>query len=163
MATPALWDPASYVLSPIKRGYRVAETYCRGLFARLPAGAHVWDDDGDGDFPIRYYYRLIRGEGNGFVLHSIFSYDRGANAQNDADEMRRVLETGQPVFVSSLLPPVREALARLFNAFDPAVSLATLRQASPAALRGACRKLSVLDFPLDDAGSVRIYRIERKE
>ena len=163
MATPALWDPASYVLLPIKRGYRVAETYCRGLFARLPAGAHLWDDDGNGDFVIRYYYRLIRGEGYNFVLHSMFSYDRGAAAQNDADEMRRVLESGQPVYVSSLLPPAREVLAQLFHAYDPGVSVETLRKASPEALRGACRSLSVSDFPLDDAGSVRIYRIDRKE
>ncbi len=68
-----LFDPAVYIMNPVRTGYREAERYCTSLMNRLPAGSHFWDNDSRADYPLRYYYQEVLGRDLGFTLHSQFS------------------------------------------------------------------------------------------
>lgn len=157
-----LFDPAVYLLNPVRPGYREAERYCTGLMDRLPPGSHFWDNDSRADYPLRYYYREVLGRDLGFTLHSQFSLSvTTESSRGEAVDMLRALREESPVFVSTLGFAERHVLEQLWLLLDadaspdlvPALSTAEFRAGAPFSLE---------EVPVDPDRSWVVYRVGLK-
>ncbi len=125
--TRGTFDAVEFVARPERRRYDKVERYVRRLFAILPHGAHLLNSDGRADYPLRYYYRDIRGERRDITYHPVFipRLDE-AEAGRIATRLRRHLETGEPVYTASVEYPEKAVLDQLYRLYDPSKSAAAL-------------------------------------
>jgi transmembrane protein TMEM260 (protein O-mannosyltransferase) len=110
-----LWDPATYLANPNKRHYDDVARIADAVFTKVPTGAHVYDDDGKGDYPIHLYYQNVLNRRPDIHFHSIFGPtldDRSAAAT--AQEMAANLDRGESVYISSPYWPERPVLDQLY-------------------------------------------------
>lgn len=110
-----LWDPSTYFANPNKRRYDDVERISRAVFEKLPQGAHLYDDDGKGFYPLALYYQAVLKERPDIRHHVIFGPELNNEvAARVAQEMADNLERGESVFVSSPYWPERPALNQLY-------------------------------------------------
>jgi hypothetical protein len=154
-----LWDPAVYVMNPVRPGYREAERYCLGLMRILPRGTDFWDNDTRADYPLRYYYQEVLGRNLGFELHSQFSLSvTEESARQDARDMLHAMRTGRAVVVSTLGFPMREVLNQLWLLLEPSAVAGEVRGLSAAEFRRRA-PFSVADVPVDPGRPWVVHRL----
>jgi hypothetical protein len=155
-----VWDPARYLMNPARAGYREVVELCGGVLGRLPPGAHYWDDDGKGGYPLHYYYQGLRGERPDVSLHLLLAWhvdEQSASAE--AEVMRSTLDRGGQVFVSTIEWPERELVIQLSQAMHGKVDATSLRRMGTAEFMRSIPGLTVTAVPLGTRPGLAIYRI----
>ncbi len=110
-----LWDASLYFANPNKRHYDTVKKISDVLFEQLPGGAHLFDDDGKGDYPFRLYYQEVLDRRPDLHLHAVFGPTLDdAEAERHATEIKRLLDGHEKVFVSSPFWPERPILNHLY-------------------------------------------------
>lgn len=156
------WDPAEYVFDPIKLDYREADRFAQGWAARIPEGAHYWDDESKTLYPLRFYYQRERGLRTDVTMHTIFSVMmQEPTALLHARDIQYHLDHGDPVFVSSLGEPEREILNQLYHLEAPDTPLSTIRSLTTRQLVISFPRTHISEYPLGVSGMPSPYRLER--
>jgi len=154
------WDPAEYVFNPVKRNYTAVERFANGWMARIPPGAHYWDDESKAAYPLQFYYQSIRRERTDVTIHAVFGIMMTeTQAQYHAREIQRHLSRGDPVFISSLAEPEREILNQLYHLENPEMPLVQIRALGEEELVATFPNISIRDFPLGVNGMPDIFRL----
>jgi putative flippase GtrA len=157
------WDPAEYVFNPIKRNYRAVEELAAGFAARMPAGAHYWDDESKAAYPLRFYYQDVRNVRPDVRIHIVFGIlMRDADAQRHAREIAASLGAGEPVFISALVEPEREILNQLFLIQSPTTPIEVIRSKAAEELCHTFPRIEIRRFPLDETGRFSIYELRNR-
>jgi hypothetical protein len=113
-----VWEPARYFANPNKHGYDAADHAADRVFERLPPGAHLFDDDGKGYYPLGLYHQRVLNRRRDIVFHQIFGpFLSHAEIESHARDLRSLLARGQSVFISSPYWPERPVLNRLYEMF----------------------------------------------
>ena len=110
-----LWDPRDYFGNPNKRNFRRAEEIADALFAKLPRGAYLIDDDGKGYYPVCLYYQEVKRRRPDLRCMQLFGpFITPEKAARTADEVVQLLNGGHAVFISSPYWPERLVLNALY-------------------------------------------------
>ncbi len=161
--TAGFWDPAEYVFNPIKRNYRAVDRFAAGFVARMPAGAHYWDDESKAAYPLRFYYQDVKNLRPDVRIHIVFGLlMRDADARRHARDIAACLSRDEPVFVSALVEPEREILNQLFVLRSPKTPIGTVRSMSAEQLCRLFPGIEIRRFPLDDRGRFVIYHLRAR-
>jgi hypothetical protein len=156
------WDPADYVFNPIRAGYDAVDRFAVAWAARLPPGAHYWDDESKAAYPLQFYYQNVRGVRPDVTVHTIFGLlltEYGA--VRHAYDIVTHLDRGAPVFVAALVEPEREVLNQLFLIESPGSSPGEVRALSAADLVRRFPRTRFEEFPLTADRSLVIWRLTR--
>lgn len=114
-----LWDPARYFADPNKRRAEGADVVLEQMLAAIPEGAHLYDDDCKGHFPLELYYGGVLGRRTDIDYHALFgpTFD-DEQALLRARQMKGLLEAGERVFLSSLHWPERPVMEALYGLIE---------------------------------------------
>jgi hypothetical protein len=127
--------------------------------ARLPPGAHLWENDSRADYPLRYYYQEVLGMDLGFTLHSLFGLAvTEESARAEARDMHEALREGSPVFVSTLGFPMRAVLDQLWLLLDPDAAAEEVRGLDVNGLRTGAPFI-ITDMPVDPERAWVVHRL----
>lgn len=160
-----LWDAAEYFSNPNKRNYNRVKLIADGLFAKLPPGAIVFDDDGKGYYPFSFYYQQtlnIRRDIQYYLLFTPQFDDR--HAAQMAFTAKRHLDEGKSVYISALTFPERALLNHLYSLFSDS-ELLTPNYAAGLTIEDLVKTFPVyqlVKFPLVDDGSAYIYHLVKR-
>ena len=159
--TASLFSAADYFGNPNKRNYRRAEHLVAAYGRTLPEGAHLWDSDSKGYYPFRMYYQRVLGHRPDVESHLVFSGFLDINkAREHAVEMKRTLEAGKPVYVSSLTYPERVVLGELYRLLEPsAPPPRVLREMPDEQFTETFPRYRIEAVPLKRLRSAHIYRV----
>jgi hypothetical protein len=110
------WNTADYFGNPNKRNYILVDRLAEAMFSELPKGAYLLDSDGKGHYPFGFYYQNVLGRRPDVTILPIFTpiFDEHI-AQRLAKDIFSLLESGAPVYISSVSYPERGVLNHLFG------------------------------------------------
>lgn len=158
-----LYDPIEYFVNPNKRGYTRTEDVLAAYDRSLPPDSHIWDSDSKGYFPYRMYHQRVLGHRPDVSAHLVFGgFIDDTKATEHADKLLKNLESGEPVFISSITYPERAVLTQLYMKLDPATPLKTLRGMTPMELADSFPGWRIETFPLDGLDDAHIYRFVQR-
>lgn len=111
-----LYDAGEFLVNPNKRNFTQTEDVIAGLAQVLPPGARLWDSESKGFFPFHRYYQKVLGGRPDVINHQIFGpFLTEEVAADHAKKLRAELESGQRVFITSVLAPERLVLSQLYR------------------------------------------------
>ena len=155
-----VWDPARYLMNPSRARYREVEDFCGGVLTRLPPGAHYWDDDGKGGYPLHYYYQGLVHKRPDLTLHLVLAWHvTEQSASDEARVMRSVLDRGGEVFVSTVEWPERELLIQLSREISAEADAKSLRRMDGGGFRRSVPGLAITAVPLGTRPGLAVYRV----
>jgi Protein of unknown function (DUF2723) len=157
-----LYDAGEFLVSPSKRGFTQTEDVLQAYATVLPGGAQLWDSESKGYFPFHNYYQEVLGGRRDVTSHLIFGpFLDEAKAEEHAAKLRNQLESGERVFISSLLAPERLVLSKLYRdlAGDEAPPLRTLLRQSPDEFASAFPRYRFVRVELPNTDGAYIFEI----
>ncbi|MBK7055103.1 MAG: DUF2723 domain-containing protein [Leptospiraceae bacterium] len=103
-----LYNQARYVIVPNKRDYKEVENYCELLFAKLPEGSTMLEDDSRTYYPLADYFQKYynrRKDIHFLLMNSWGIAGWGLSSEQVAKEIKMSVEKGIPFFLPSLSVP----------------------------------------------------------
>ena len=149
----AIFDPIEYFMDPDKSSFNAVDRFVKDLFEMLPENATFYDDVHD--YPIHYNYQQIRRERidiNCPITWAIFGGEQ--DELRIADDIKRRISRGEPVYISKVVLMVIEPLLPDHNSREIRVYDQTIYQikSSSAAPPKKGQRLKALSFIMPGRG-----------
>ncbi len=160
-----LWDASLFFGNPNKMNYRATTEMADIFFRTMPIGAHIYDDDGKGQYPFGLYYQNVLKQRLDIHIHPLWGPDlTPENIRRLVTELLDFLQRGERVFVSSPFWPERAILNETYKrlSLPQQISTDTIGKMTPEELEKTFPKYSLVRIPMSQDGRYYIYELRKR-